>query len=78
MEKYVQLPIVVEAQQFWPEERPWPPNVSWTNGQYILSARHRTSRIQPGDYVIRLSDSPGNVRFEEPGNFRKMFQKIEP
>ena len=77
MEKYTQLPMVVEAAQFWPEERPWPDHVSWINGQYVLTARNHTYQIQPGDYVIKLSDTPGNVRPESPENFRKMFQKVE-
>lgn len=76
MEKYTQLPIVVEAEQFWPDKKPWPNHVSWTNGQYILSARDRLYEIQPGDYVIKLSDAPRNVRPEKPDNFRKMFQKV--
>lgn len=77
MEKYSQLPMVVEAQQFWAEERPWPPNVAWINGQYILNTRHHIYEIHPGDYVIKISDSPGDFRPESPENFRKMFLKIE-
>jgi len=76
MEKYTQMPMVVEAEQFWPENRPWPEHVQWINGHYILSARDRQYQIQPGDYVIKLSDAPGNVRPEKPENFRKMFQKV--
>lgn len=76
MEKYTQLPIVIEAEQFWPEKKPWPERVSWVNGQYILSARDRLYEIQPGDYVLKLSDNPGNVRPEKPDNFRNAFQKL--
>lgn len=76
MEKYVQLPIVVEAVQFWPDNRPWPEGVTWRGGQYVLGTRYHVYQIQPGDYVIKYSDAPGDMRPETPSNFRKMFQPV--
>jgi len=77
MEKYTQLPIVVEAEQFWSENRPWPEGVSWVNGRYVLTARDRLYEIQQGDYVIKFSETPGKLRPERPEDFRRMFQKVE-
>ena len=57
MAKYRKKPVVVEAVQFWPEERPWPEGVCVNPGCpqersphiHTLEGDHLVS---PGDFVI--------------------------
>jgi hypothetical protein len=64
MPKFIRKPTVIEAEQFWPEKKPWPDGVyqshhvpdSWKapvpTSQDLTQGTTRTTEVKPGDWVI--------------------------
>jgi hypothetical protein len=58
MQKYQKKPVVIEAQQFFPDVTPWPPGVVaasfvLTRTGYAIETREGPHEVAPGDYIIR-------------------------
>jgi hypothetical protein len=59
MAKYRKKPIVVEAEQFWPENMGnWPKGVYGTSGAdaYVVTIHCDRARVSRGDWVIMEPD----------------------
>jgi len=57
--RYRKKPVVVEAEQFWPEEQPWPAGVEATDGAdgrsttgYLIDTLEGRHDVTPGDFII--------------------------
>lgn len=58
---YRKKPVVVEAEQFWPEKKPWPKGVSKGTGcmgegniytTYVTTIHEQQTRVVAGDWII--------------------------
>ncbi len=59
MAKYRKKPVVIEAVQFWPDQRPWPEGCvsNWDNNPMTpnkcsIETLEGWMTVSPGDYVI--------------------------
>jgi hypothetical protein len=59
--KYRKKPVVVEAEQFWPDVKPWPEGVetNWRveEGFYVNTINGQV-HIEPGEWII--TDAAGH------------------
>jgi hypothetical protein len=58
MQKYRKKPVVIEAQQFFPDVTPWPPGVVAASLErsrtgYAIATLEGPHEVTPGDYIIR-------------------------
>jgi hypothetical protein len=54
--KFRKKPLVIEAEQFWPDKKPWPDGV-FTHGdigapEWLIKTLEGWLRVSPGDWVI--------------------------
>ena len=60
MARYRKKPIIVEAEQFWPDKKPWPDSVKlYPTGSHTFDRRHYYIKtlegvyeVTPGDWII--------------------------
>ena len=60
MARYRKKPVVIEAEQFWPDKRPWPNGVSRSHPEvsgkdvmhYQIGTLERCHAVTPGDWII--------------------------
>ena len=55
--KYRKKPVVIEAEQFWPDVKPWPIGVvehwdSMSYGDYTIQTLEGRYNVSPGDWII--------------------------
>ena len=57
--KYRKKPLTVEAEQFWPDERPWPAGVEASDDTdirsttgYLIGTLEGRHEVTPGDFII--------------------------
>jgi len=55
--KYRKKPIVIEAEQFFPEEKPWPEGVEdWgcarDGSKFMINTLEGEHTVTPGDWII--------------------------
>jgi len=53
MQKFRKKPIVIEAEQFWPEQPTWPPGVVMRGAAYFIKTLEGEHVATPGDWIIR-------------------------
>ena len=52
MPKYRRRPVVIEAEEFWPEQKPWPAGVEERDGTYMIDTLEGPHLVTPGDFII--------------------------
>lgn len=56
MSKWRKRPVVVDAEQFRPERKPWPEGVleksGWSFGDYYINTLEGPYNVNPGDWII--------------------------
>lgn len=80
MPKYRRKPEVVEAEQFWPFEKPWPEGVKAdvVNPKYarpFVTTPEGPVDIHPGDWVI--TNAKGERRVREPDVFEDTYELVQ-
>ena len=82
MSKFRKKPIVVEAEQFWLNKKPWPDGViirSWfTNKQpntYCIETLEGKMNVTPGDWII--TGVEGEKYAIKPHIFLKTYEPVE-
>ncbi len=86
MARYRRKPVVIEAEQFLLDKKPWPEGVEraktygnvgdrWRPGNLIVRANGRAHRVISGDWIIRASN--GDVNICEPDIFEATYEKVE-
>jgi hypothetical protein len=84
MGRYRQKPVVVEAEQFWPDTRPWPEGVyakvvtaaDFGRGQkhtvHRIDTLKGTCKVDPGDWIIKGGRKPC-----KPDIFEATYEAVE-
>jgi hypothetical protein len=82
MAKYRKRPVVVEAEQFDPERRPWPAGVELAPGTIIykgevlhIQARIGDTIVRPGDWIV--TGIAGKKYSVKDAIFRVMYEPVE-
>jgi len=53
MAKFRKKPVVVEAEQFFPDKKPWPEGVErHSDGFYYINTLEGAHLVVPGDWII--------------------------
>ena len=53
MTKYRKKPIIIDAEQFWPHEKPWPIGVKKQHGNpHLIETLEGDMIVTPGDWII--------------------------
>ena len=54
MAKYRKKPVVIEAEQFWPNRKPWPTGVKLhlASNKFLIETLEGNMEVSPGDWVI--------------------------
>jgi hypothetical protein len=78
--KYRKKPIVIEAEQFFPEQMPWPDGVysSSTPGNtksYVVCTLEGNMNVTPGDWII--TGVKGERYPCKPDIFDMTYEKVE-
>ncbi|MHC4643921.1 MAG: hypothetical protein ACYTBJ_00365 [Planctomycetota bacterium] len=78
MPKFRKKPIVVEAEQFWPNEKPWPEGVVevWHCGQsFCTPTLGGRMQVLPGDWII--TGIKGGRYLCKPDIFELTYEPVE-
>lgn len=81
MPSYRKRPIIVEAAQFFPDRKPWPPGVRENTyrhapGSYYVVTIHRQfAYLDPGDWVIAESDGEHYYPCK-PDEFERIYEPV--
>lgn len=84
MAKYRKKPIVVEAEQFFPDKTPWPKGVRLGGGHaldfYVITIHGQFTPIVAGDWII--PEPPGDYVGDraypcKPDIFEATYEKVE-
>ena len=84
MQVYKHIPIIVEAEQFFPDKKPWPDGVYDRRGGSLISStdpyavQFGSGRISvhPNDWVVR--DKNGNYGVMRDGHFKRDYELVGP
>lgn len=50
--KFRKKPVVIEAEQFFPEKVPWPEGVFRSTSGFIIGSLEGVHNVSPGDWII--------------------------
>lgn len=56
MQRFRKRPLIIEAEQFFTEKRPWPQGVIWSDGKPCVMTQRGPFSISNGDWVIKGID----------------------
>jgi hypothetical protein len=75
--KFRKKPLVVEAEQFWPEKKAWPKGVvrGATNGNYIIRTLEGPHIVSPGDWIV--AGVKGERYPVKPDIFEATYERVE-
>jgi hypothetical protein len=78
MTKYRKKPVVVEAEQFWPEQKPWPEGVEQHGFGFWLKTVEGwyVADVACGDWIV--DDPRDGLRVYKSGEFEAICEKVEP
>ncbi len=79
MPKFRKKPCVVEAEQFWPDKKPWPKGVTSAKyeGHYVTTIHRQKTRVVCGDWII--SEGEDDLAYPcKPDIFEATYERIEP
>ncbi len=80
MAKFRKKPIIIEAEQFWPDKQPWPKGVystviKHTVIHYVITIHGQQTNIIAGDWII--SENKKDLAYPcKPDIFEKTYEKI--
>jgi hypothetical protein len=77
MPLFRKLPVVIEAEQFWPTERPWPIGVYENKNidAYFIRSLEGIMEVTPGDWII--TGVHGEKYPCKPDIFLKTYEPVE-
>ena len=72
MPKFRRKPIVVEAEQFFPERKPWPKRVKGAEGYAVwIETPEGVLDVSPGDWIIQGEKYPC-----KPDIFEQLYEEV--
>ncbi len=78
--RYRKKPIVVEAEQFFPDKKPWPRGVVANVGEsyYWVTTIHRQkTKVAPGDWIVL--EGEGDLAYPcKPDIFEVTYEEADP
>jgi hypothetical protein len=86
--RFRKKPLVVEAEQFWPEKKPWPKGVQASRlpgaaeryptaegADYFIKTLEGDHIVTPGDWII--TGVKGERYPCKPGIFEQMYERVD-
>lgn len=81
MAKFRKLPVVIEAEQFFPERHPWPQGVVTdqdgmsASGEFHIETLEGRHLVRPGDFII--TGVKGERYACKPDIFQESYEPVE-
>ena len=84
MKRFKTRTIFIQAEQFRPENKPWPEGVKvrdtdfWGSPHenfYYLDTPLDSMAIDPGDWIVKHGN--GDLGFREPGIFQRTYEPVD-
>lgn len=75
MLKYKKKPVIVEAEQFFVDKKPWPKGVFETFGICVITTTiGHDAKLSDGDWIIY--DANGGAKVPKPDIFEQTYERV--
>lgn len=73
--KYRKKPVIVEAEQFFPDKKPWPKGAIESNRIYLFQTSCFNYLLHPGDWIVQQEN--GDQIVCKPDIFESTYEQLE-